>query len=139
MRIQIKGGFATMLLAFKSCKQCYGPSYFHCIWLERKYFDGTDAKVILNDSSTISGFAFSNIEKEQAQHIQRIAYDLQFIVEGVIGGLSNGSIALHESCHLLKKCNEAFPDPHKKYPITLSILKASTNEKIATFDMFWEN
>lgn len=138
MEIKIKGGFATMLLAFKRCKQCYGPSYFHCIWLERKYLGGTGTNVILNDSSTISGFAFSNIEKEQAQHIQSIAYDLQFILEGVIGGLSNGQIALHESCNLLKKCNEASPEPYIKYPITLSIINTSTNEKIATFDMFWE-
>ena len=139
LEIKIQGGFATMLSAFKRCRQCYGPSYFHCIQLERKYFDGTDANVILNDSSTISGFAFSNIEKEQAQHLQSIAHDLQFMLEGIIGGLSNGRIALHESCDLIKRCNETSPDPKEKYPITLSIIKISTNEKIALFDMFWES
>ena len=139
MEIKINGGFASMLLAIKRCKQCYGPSYFHCTWIERKYFDGTDTNVILSDSSIIIGFAFSNIEKEAAQHIQSIAYDLQFVLEGVIGGLSNGQIALHESCNLLKKCNEASPGPNKKYPTTLSIIKTSTNEKIAIFDMFWES
>ena len=138
MEIKIKGGFATMLLALKRCKQCYGPSYFRCILLEREYFDDTDANVILSDSSTIIGFSFGKIKKEQAQHIQSIAYDLQFIIEGVIGGLSNGQIALHESCDLLNKCNKASPDLHNKYPITLSIIKTSTNEKIAPFDMFWE-
>jgi len=128
-----------MLLAFKRCEQCYGPSYLNCRWIEQRYFNGTATKVIFNDSSTISGFAFSNIEKEQAQHIQSIAYDLQFILEGVIGGLANGQIALHESCKLLKRCSEASPEPNKKYTITLSIAKTSTNEKIAIFDMFWEN
>ena len=139
MEIKINGGFASMLLAIKRCKQSYGPSYFHCIWIEPNYFDGTDTNVILSDSSTIIGFAFSNIEKKEAQHIKSIAYDLQFVLEGVIGGLSNGQIALHESCDLLKKCNEASPDPNIIYPITLSIIKTSTNEKIAIFDMFWES
>ncbi len=139
LEIKIKDGFAAMLLAFKKCTQCYGPSYLNCRWLEQRYFNGTTTKVIINGSSTISGFTFSNIEKEQAQHIQSIAYDLQFILEGVICGLSNSQIALHESCNLLKRCNEAFTGPNKKYPITLSIIKTSTNEKIAIFDMIWEN
>lgn len=139
LEIKIKSGFATLLLAFKRGKQCYGPSYFHCIRLERKYFADTDPTVILNDSSTISGIVFSNIEKEQAQHLQSIAHDLLFILEGIIGGLSNGRIALHESCDLLKRCNETSSDPNEKYPIRLSIIKISTNEKIAVFDMLWES
>jgi hypothetical protein len=138
IELQIKGGFATMLLAFKKCKQCYGPSFLHCIWLDQNYFNDTNADVILNDSSTISGFTFSDIEKEQAQHIQSTTHDLQFILEGVIVGLSNGRIALHASGDLLKRCNEAPQGPDEGYPITLKIKNTSTNEIIAMFDMSWE-
>jgi hypothetical protein len=139
LELKINGGFAAMLLLFKKCKQCYGPSYFHCIWLNQRYFNITTANVILNDSSTISGFTFCYIEKEQAQYIQSIAHNLQFILEGVIGGLSNGQIALHESSNLLKRCNETPTDQDEKYPITLKIINTRTNETIAIFDMIWES
>lgn len=139
IELKIKGGFATMLLAFKKCKQCYGPSYLHCIWLDQKYFNGTTANVILNDSWTISGFTFFNIENEQAQLIQSITHDIQFILEGVIGGLSSGQIALHESSNLLKKCNAASQNLDERYPITLKIINTSTDETIAIFKMFWES
>jgi len=110
----------------------------HCIWIDQKYLNGTTANVILNDSLTISGFTFSNIEKEQAQHLQSISHYIQFTLGGVIGGLSNGRIALHESSNLLKRCNRASPDPDEKYPITLKIINTSPNEIIAIFSMFWE-
>jgi hypothetical protein len=139
LELKIKGGLATMLLALKECKQCYGPSYLHCIWLNQKYLKGTTANVILNDSSTISGITFSNVEKEQAQHIQSISHDIQFILEGVIGGLSNGQIALHESGNLLKRCNMASTDPDRKYPITLKMINYSTKEIVLIFNMFWES
>lgn len=139
LEISIKGGFATMLLAFKKCKHCYGPSYLHCIWLDQKYLNGTTANVIIDDLTTIVGFTFSNIEKEQAKYIQSISHDMQFILEGAIGGLSNGRIALHESSDLLKRCNRASPDPNKKYPITLNIINTCTNETIAIFNMFWDS
>jgi hypothetical protein len=139
IELKIKGGFATMLLAFKKCKQCYGPSRFHCIWFDQNYYNDTAANVIVNDSSKISGITFSNIEKEQAQHIQSIAHDLQFILEGVIGGLSNGQIALHASGNLLKRCNGASQDPDERYPITLKIKNTSTDEIIAIFGMSWES
>ena len=128
-----------MLLAFKNCKHCYGPSNLHCIWRDQKYLNGTAANVLTNDLSTIIGFTFSNIEKEQAKHIQSISHDIQFILEGVIGGLSNARIALHESGNLLKRCNRASPDTDKEYPITLKIIKTCTNETIAIFNMFWES
>lgn len=128
-----------MLLAFKKCKLCYGPSYFHCLWLNQKYFNGATSNVILKDSSIIGGFTFRNIEKEQAQLIRSISHDIQFILEGVIGGLSNGQIALHESGNLLKRCNRAALYPDEKYPITLKMINTSTNEIIAIFNMFWES
>lgn len=51
MELKIKDGFATMLLAFKKCKQCYGPSYLNCTWLDQKYFRNTTATVILNSNT----------------------------------------------------------------------------------------
>lgn len=138
MELKIRGGFASLLLPFKTCGQCFGPSYLHHIWIDKRYFKHTTAKVIVNDSSTISGFTFSNIDKAQAQYIKSITHDLQFILEGIIGGLSNGQIALHESGNFIKRCNEKSPNPDEKYPITLKMINTRTNEIIAAFAMLWE-
>jgi hypothetical protein len=137
--LYIKGGFATMLSAFKKCVHCHGPSYLHCIWLDQKYLNGTAASVLSKDFSTIIGFSFSNIEKGQAKHIQSLSHDIQFILEGVIGGLSNGRIALHESGNLLKRCNRASPYTDEDYPITLKIINTCNNETIAIFHNYWQN
>lgn len=81
----------------------------------------------------------SNGDDACIQNIQSISHDIQFILEGVIGGLSSGQIALHESGNLLKRCNGASPDPDENYPITLKIINTCTNETIAIFNMFWES
>ena len=137
IEISIKGGFAAMLSAIKECKQCYGPSYFRCTRLQNGFSKNTAVTVLLNDSSIISGFSFNQINREQARHIQSMEHDLQFILEGVIGGLSNGRIALHASGNLLKKCSEGSGDPEEKYPIRLKIINKRTNGIIAILDMVW--
>lgn len=138
VELKIKGGFATMLLPFKKCKQCYGPSYFHCTWLDQKYFNETKASAVLNGPSEIDGFAFGNIKKEKAKLVQDIARDLRFEMEGVIGGLVSGRVALHASGDLLKNCSQTSQAQKDAYPITLKIINAGNNEILAIFNMFWE-
>jgi hypothetical protein len=138
LELKIKGGFATMLSVFKNCEQCYGPSYLHCIWRNNKYLENTTVSVFLNDAAIIGGIFFRNIEKHQAQQIQGMEHDLQFILEGVIGGLSDGRISLHPFGSLLKKCDADSERQDQKYPITLRVVSVKTDEIIARFNMFWE-
>ncbi len=139
LALKIKGGLAAMLLVFKKCTHCYGPSHLRCIWLDQIYLNGATANVILSETSIIRGFTFSGVEKDQAEHIQSISHDIQFTLEGVIGGLSNGQIALHAYGDLLKGCSNDSPDPQKEYPITIKIINSSSNRIIAIFNMSWES
>lgn len=140
IELKIKGGLASMLLAFKNCEQCYGPSNLNCTWLNQNYIKSETVAIQLNEASIIDGFTFTNVKKEDAQLIKNMAKDMQFVVEGVIGGLSSSRIALHESADLLKYCNAEIPDQkqYKQYPISLKIVNANTNEILAIFSMTWD-
>lgn len=131
--INIRGGLAGMLLTFKACGDCYGPSRFHCTWLNRNMFKGGDATVVVVDSTVIQGFSFSPVEREQAGIIQTMADDLRFELEGVIGGLADGRVALHASAGLLKHCSAASDDQANFYPISLRIMNSKNNDVIAEF------
>lgn len=90
------------------------------------------------DSTVIQGFSFSPVEREQAGIIQTMADDLRFELEGVIGGLADGRIALHASTGLVKHCPAASGDQADVYPISLRIVNIKTNDVIAEFKMVWE-
>ena len=137
VNINIRGGLAGMLLTFKECGDCYGPSRFRCTWLNRNVFKGGNAAVLVVDSTLIQGFSFSPVEREQAGIIQTMADDLRFELKGVIGGLADGRIALHASAGLLKHCSAVSDDQADVYPISLRIVNSRSNDVIAEFTMVW--
>jgi hypothetical protein len=135
--INIRGGLAGMLLTFKTCGDCYGPSRFRCTWLNRNVFKGGKAAVLVVDSTVVQGFSFSPVEREQAGIIQTMADDLRIELEGVIGGLADGRIALHASDGLLKHCPAVSDDQADAYPILLRIVNSKTNVVLSEFTMDW--
>ena len=96
LKLQIKGGFADLLSIFKQCKRCFGPSYLQCTWLNKKYFGNGEAAIVPNELPTIRAFVINNIDKKQVRLIRSAEKDIVFVLEGVIGGLLNGKIALHQ-------------------------------------------
>jgi hypothetical protein len=138
LEIVINGVFAEMLHVFKECKQCCGPSYFRSSWRNPDYFRYAEYFTVNKTSSTISCFTVHDISEKQAQRFQKIAHHLQFVLEGVIGGLSDGRIALHASGNLIKSCREPRQNHNIHYPITLKIIKAGTGESLAIFTMRWD-
>lgn len=127
-----------MFLFFKNCAQCYGPTKWKRSYLDQRFFKNTTETAVTSDLAGITGLSFSHIDREQAQRIQNIERDLRFILEGVVGGLSNGRIALHGAGNLIRKCGHASKNPKKSYPISLTVTTSSDKKQIAKFDMHWE-
>ncbi len=139
VELKIKGGFASLLLAFKTCEKCYGPSSLKCVWRNQKYIKSSAIAIQLNKDDVIDGITFINVKKEDARQIMNMVHGMLFVLEGVIGGLSNSRIAMHESAELLKYCHAEpqLRDQSPQYPISLKILNANTNETLALFSMTW--
>ncbi len=135
LKIHIQGGIADMLMAFKACGQCYGPSYFKNLWLNTDFLKDATAVVRRNEAGTITGFFFDNVQGGKARLIQAMEKDLLFVLEGRVGGLSSGQIALHGAGPLLKRCPIATQTTHN---ITLTITDTKTHTTLAIFRMVWD-
>lgn len=138
LKIQIKGGFASMLSVFKKCEECYGPSYLQRLSINPDYFMNGNKTMVPDHSPSMNSFEFNNIGKEQAQLLKSVEKDLVFIVEGVIGGLCNGQITLHESGDLLKYCRGPFFGKYDNKPICIKIIDAKNNKILVEYTMLWE-
>ncbi len=97
LKLKVKGGFADLLSILKPCEKCFGPSYLRCTWMNRDYFGNGRPAIVSRELSTITEFIFYDFRKQQAQKIQGIEKDILFVLEGMIGGLLNGKIALHRA------------------------------------------
>ena len=128
LTLEVDGGFAELLAFFKVCQGCRGPSHFECTWLNGKYFGMGRAKIFSRQQT----FTVENVDENQAKAIRSMKHHLVFVVEGIIGGLMNGQIALHQGGDLLKTC----PEPEQSdepYSIRLTLFNSKTNEMLATY------
>ncbi len=128
-----------MISIFKQCKRCFGPSYLKCTWLNSKYFGNGEAVIVQNELSNISTLIINNVEKNKARLIRGIKKDIVFVLEGVIGGLLNGKIALHQEGNFLKPCPENSQNRAESFPISLKIFNSNTKEVLATYSAIFEN
>lgn len=133
LTIWIDGGFADLLSVLKSGDGCVGPSHFECVWLNRKYFGNGRAKKIGPPFPDQEAFTFLGVETTQVNAIRAIQHDLSFVVEGVIGGLMNGKIALHRCGALLKPCPDLDSSKQADSPIIVTLLNSKTKELLAAF------
>ena len=63
-----------------------------------------EALIVSNEVPAIDSFIINNIDKKQGRLIRSIEKDIIFELEGVIGGLLNGKIALNQAGHFIKNC-----------------------------------
>lgn len=138
IRIKITGGFANMLSVFKTCERCYGPTNLQSLSINPDYFMNSPTTIAPAASSTMNSFGFNNINKEQALMLKSVEKDLVFMVEGVIGGLCNGKITLHESGDLLKYCRGPFFGKYDNYPICIKIIDDRNKKILAEYTMAWK-
>jgi hypothetical protein len=136
LKISIQKGLADQLSIFKTCNQCFGPSYLRCIWKNEKYLGkGTAAP-----TKNLNQFVFLHVNKTQAGILKNIEKKIVFVVQGNIRGLINdGKIALHNTGTILKRCPDDADDKAGIFPITVKIKNTSTNEMIAQYLGIWAN
>lgn len=138
LKFQINGDFAGLLSIFKQCEQCFGPSYLKYTWLNKEYF-GNGAAIVSNNLPTISPFIIININKDYGLRIQDIEKDIVFELDGVIGGLLNGKIALHQVGDFLKTCPKIFHAHDNSFPISIRIINSKTKEVLAKYSTILEH
>lgn len=139
LKLKINNGLADLLSVFKQCKQCFGPSYLKCTWLNKKYFGSGEAAIVSNDLQTISAFIINNIDENHGRRIQSIEKNIIFEIEGTIGGLVSGQIALHQVGNFIKTCPESSHGRDDSLPISLKIINSNTKEVLATYSAIMEN
>lgn len=134
LKLKVKGGFADLLSLVRPCEQCAGSPHFRCTWINRDYF-GNGRPAIVSD---ITEFIFYDFRKQQVQKIQGIEKDILFVLEGMVGGLLNGKIALHPAGDLSRKCPGLSQNTEEHFPISLKIINADKNEILAEYAVIWE-
>ena len=139
LMLNAKESFADLLSIFKQCEQCWGPSYLKLTWLNKEYFG--DGKFInsTDKHSTVNSYIFANVERTHAQQIQSIVDDIELELEGTIGGLMNGKIALHHTGKLLKTCQVDSKKQDESFPITLKIVNSQTEVILAKLSVIFDN
>ena len=139
LKLKIKGAFTEMLSISKQCEQCFGPSYLQGTWLNQKYFGNIEAVNLRSELTISNAFIINNMDKIQAQLIRDIEKDIIFVAEGIIGGLLDGKIALHQSGDFFKTCPEVSQNIEDSYPISLKIINSQTKEVLAKYSAIWEH
>lgn len=133
LHLQINEDPADLLSVLKPCQRCFGPAFFQCTWLNKKYFGKGEAVVLSNDPKTISVFRFHLVGEKQARHLQRIEKDIALVIEGVVRGLLNGKIALHRSGTLIRECPGGSSPGEENTSIVLKIVNFRTKEVMARY------
>jgi hypothetical protein len=134
------GYFGDLLSVFRECENCPGPSYFKCVWLNKRYFDGIKISTIPRIVRKINIIQFSNISKQQAKLMFTLEGKIKFLVEGKIRGLllENGKIALHHGGKFSKTCPTPLHDQVGNLSISLVIMNFQTGEPIARYSAVFE-
>ena len=85
-------------------------------------------------------FVFTNIGRDQARQFKRIEQDIAFEVEGRIGGLLNGKLALYQKGNFLKTCSntEETQENGDNHPIVFKIVRFDTKEVLAEYSAVME-
>jgi len=135
------GYFDDLLSIFKECKECFGPSYFECTWLNNRYFDKMDASSVPLISKKIKIIQFNNMSKKHAELILNLQGNIKFEIEGKICGLllKDGKVALHHSGAFLKRCPLSRQNKANDSSIRLSIVNLTTGEPIARYSAVFIN
>lgn len=139
LQLQINGGFANLLSIFKNCEQCFGPSHLKCTWLNKKYFGGGKAAIISNEVPAISGFTFHGVDKDHSRIIQSIESEIELELEGKVGGLLNGKIALHKAGNSLKSCPDISQDRADNFITSLKFINSHTKEILAEYSVVFQH
>ena len=138
LKLHIHGGFGELLSIFKQCKDCYGPSYLKCIWLNREYFGHGEGKAIRYEIPAISHFAFNHVDMSHFRRMKRIEENIVFKLEGTIGGLLNGRISLHHAGTFIQSCAEVFEGKGESLTTTIKIINSGTEEILAKYSVISE-
>ena len=85
----------------------------------------------INYKIAICAFVINNIGKIQGRIIRSIEKDIAFELEGFVGGLLNGKIALHQVGNFIKTCPAASHSRYDSFPISLIIFNSHTKEVLA--------
>ena len=133
LKLQIRGGFGRLLSIFKQCEKCYGPSYLKCIWFNKKYFGSGEAVIVTTDLPTVGDFIFNNIDNIHSRRIKSIEEDIVFELEGKVGGLLNGRIALHHAGNFIRTCPKVSQRNDEFSSTTLKIINSYTEEVLAKY------
>ncbi len=137
LRFNAKESFADLLSIFKQCEQCWGPSYLKLTWLNKEYFGDGQFIASTDKDSTVNSYIFAHIERTHAQQIQSIVDVIGIELEGVICGLMNSKIALHNAGKLLKTCQAGSEKQDENFPITLKIVNSQTEEILAKLSVIY--
>lgn len=94
---------------------------------------------ISKDFTTTSIVRIKNVNETCGRLIQSIEQDMTFELEGVISGLLNGKIALHQGESFLKDCPGPIDRRGKNFPISFTIINSLTKEVLAQYTAIWEH
>lgn len=139
LKLTVEKGFADLLGIFKSCKDCFGPSYLKSTRLNKTYFGSGNAVIPTDKNPAIDSYIFNSMDKAHALRIQSIKDFLGLELEGVVCGLMNGKIALHHAGEWLKDCPLESERHWENYPITIKIVNFKTKEILAEYAVVFDN
>lgn len=139
LKLTVENGFADLLGIFKSCEDCFGPSYLKPMGLDKTYFGSGNAVIPIDQSQTINSYIFNSIDRLHALKIKSIENFLGLELEGVVCGLMNGQIALHQAGEWLKECPLESGWHRENFPITIKIINFKTREILAQYTVVFDN
>ncbi len=131
LKLILPPGFADRVLIFNRER---GPSFLKCTWVNDRYLGGGSKVIIGEETDSLSGFCFINVNKHQAGLIRSILDNLAVRVEGRVMGLASGRISLHRQGDLIKRC-PAVPGGSAPSSASIKLFLAGGRELLAHYSV----
>ena len=138
LTLRVNGTFAQMISPFRQSKAFFGPNRLQCKWLNEKYFGNGIAEDFTDTANGVSKLRFQSVSHRHAELLKTVEKDIGVVLSGVIGGLMNSKIALHQAGKMPNHCVKVRTNGQEQYPIHMKIINAQTTEVLAEYTAMWE-
>ena len=136
--LRMNGTFAELLTPYKQSEAFFGPNRFQCKWLNEKYFGDGIADDIKDSTNGAGEFRYRSVSHRHVALLKRVEKDIGVVLNGVIGGLMDSKIALHQAGKMPNYCVISNPHNPERFPITLKIVNVETAEVLVEYLAVWE-
>ncbi len=135
LEIHIPKGFGRLVSVLKSGNKKAGPGngFLTAAMVKKDVFGKGQAADLTFDLDAVGRFRIFNVDDRHYRKVKSVAEDIGIQVDGVIGGLLNGKIALYTGREAMKPCPRKGVAPEDALLPSVKLVNVKTGEVLLAY------